>query len=121
MNRVVNFDFPTDNAERAKDFFTSIFGWKFTEWLNEGYWLIETGEKHKRGINGSMIQRRHEKQTCSIMIQVENIDVTLRKVVEEGGRVVHEKRTIPKVGWIAYFKDIEDNMICIMQFNPDAQ
>lgn len=121
MNRVVNFDFPTDNPERAIDFFSSIFNWKFTEWNNEKYWLIETGNKHKRGVNGSMIKRRHPLQQCSIMIQVENIDVTLKKVVEQGGRIVHEKYTIPKVGWIAYFKDTEDNMISIMQFNPEAK
>lgn len=121
MNRVVNFDFPTDNPEQAKAFFTDIFGWKFTEWFNEGYWLIETGEKIKHGINGSMMKRRHALQVPSIMVQVENIDVTLKKIVDEGGRIVHEKRTIPKVGYIAYFKDPEENMLCIMQFNPEAK
>ena len=121
MNRVVNFDFPTDNPERAKDFFSSIFNWKFTGWNNEEYWLIETGNKNKRGINGSMMKRRHPLQQSSIMIQVDNIDLTLKKVVEQGGRIVHEKHVVPKVGWIAYFKDIEDNMISVMQFNPQAK
>ena len=121
MNRVVNFDFPTDQPDKAKEFFTDIFGWKFTEWYNEDYWLVETGNKLKRGINGSMIKRRHPLQVPRLMIQVENIDLTLRKIVEEGGRIVHEKRTIPKVGYIAYFRDPEENMLCVMQFNPDAQ
>ncbi len=56
MNRVVNFDFPTDQPDKAKEFFTDIFGWKFTEWYNEDYWLVETGNKLKRGINGSIIR-----------------------------------------------------------------
>ncbi|HNY56051.1 MAG TPA: VOC family protein [Chitinophagales bacterium] len=121
MNRVVNFDFPTDNPEKSKAFFTDVFGWKFTEWYNEDYWLVETGDKIKRGINGSMIKRRHPDQKTSVMVQVENIDVTIKKIKEEGGRIVLEKKTIPKVGYIAYFKDPEENMLCIMQFNPEAK
>ncbi len=91
MNRVVNFDFPTDHPEKAKEFFRDIFDWKFTEWLNEDYWLVETGSKLRRGINGSMIKRRHPLQVPSIMVQVDNIDVTLRRIVDEGGRIVHEE------------------------------
>jgi uncharacterized protein len=121
MNRVVNFDFPTDNPEQAKAFFTEVFGWKFKEWLNEEYWLVETGDKIKRGINGSMIKRRHPEQMPSIMVHVEHMDITLKKIEEEGGHIVFPKRTIPKVGYIAYFKDPEENMVCIMQFNPAAK
>jgi hypothetical protein len=55
------------------------------------------------------------------MVQVENIDITIKKIKEEGGRIVLEKKTIPKVGYIAYFKDPEENMLCIMQFNPEAK
>ena len=121
MNRVVNFDFPTENADQAKAFFTSIFGWKFTEWHNEGYWLIETGNKHKQGINGSMIKRRHADHVPSVMIQVENIDITLRKIVENGGTIDFPKHTIPKVGWLAYVKDPEKNVLCVMQFDADAK
>ena len=120
MNRVVNFDFPTDQPERAKEFFTDIFGWKFKEWLNEDYWLVETGDKIKRGINGSMIKRRHPDQKPTVTIQVENIDITLKKVIDEGGLVVFPKRTIPKVGYMAYFNDPEGNTVCIMQFTTDA-
>ena len=121
MNRVVNFDFPTDNPEKAKAFFADIFNWKFTEWHNEDYWLIETGDKLRHGINGSMIKRRHNEHVASIMIQVENIDITLRKVEEEGGQIVFPKRTIPRIGYMAYFKDPEENLLCIMQFNPEAK
>jgi len=121
MNRVVNFDFHTEQPEKAKAFFSDIFGWKFTEWLNEEYWLIETGDKHSHGVNGSMIKRRHPQQMPSIMIEVANIDLTLLKIVEEGGRIVQPKRTIPKVGYMAYFKDPEENMLCVMQFNTDVR
>lgn len=121
MNRVVHFDFPTDQPEKAKEFFSELFGWKFTEWLNEDYWLIETGNKLRQGVNGSMIKRRHDMQKASIMIQVENIDLMLKKIEEEGGEIVFPKRTIPKVGYMAYFKDPEGNIICLMQFNPNAK
>jgi len=121
MNRVVNFDFPTENAEKAKSFFTDIFGWKFTEWYNKDYWLIETGEKHRQGINGSMIKRRHDMHVPSIMVQVENIDITLKKVIEEGGKINFAKMSIPKVGWMAYINDPENNVVCIMQFDGDAK
>lgn len=121
MNRVVNFDFPTDNPEQAKAFFADIFNWKFTEWLNEGYWLIETGDKQKNGINGSMIKRRHEEHAASIMIQVENINIILKKVEEEGGQIVFPKYTIPKIGYMAYFKDPECNLIGIIHLDSRAK
>jgi predicted enzyme related to lactoylglutathione lyase len=121
MSRVVHFDFPTDDPEKSMVFFTYVFGWKFKKWLNEDYWLIDTGDKLKHGINGSMIKRFNQDHTSSILVKVENINLTLKQVEEEGGTVVYPKRTIPKVGYFAYFKDPECNLIGVIQFDTKAK
>ena len=55
MARVVHFEIPVDNPDRAVKFYTDVFGWKIEKW--EGpidYWLITTGEENEPGINGAL-------------------------------------------------------------------
>ena len=45
MPRPVHFEIPAENPERAMQFYSTVFGWKFSKW--EGpmdYWMITTGD-----------------------------------------------------------------------------
>ena len=51
MARVVHFELPAENPERAISFYKAALGWSITKW--EGpmdYWLISTGPQDKPGI-----------------------------------------------------------------------
>ena len=56
MARVVHFEIPADQPERAIEFYSKIFGWQFQKWDGPmPYWMINTGEGP--GINGGWVTR----------------------------------------------------------------
>ena len=75
MPRPVHFEIPADNPERAIEFYSSIFGWKFNKWAGPmEYWLITTGEPAEPGINGGLMRRRDPNQPCVNTITVASVD-----------------------------------------------
>ncbi len=44
MPRPIHFEIPAENPERAMQFYSSVFGWKFNKWDGPmDYWVISTG------------------------------------------------------------------------------
>ena len=127
MGRVVHFEIYAENPERAIDFYSKIFDWKFNKW--EGpmdYWLIETGGSDKPGINGGMMRREGKIDGNSIIayvctIDVTNLDKTVEQVKTSGGTVHMPKSAIPGMGWYAYLKDTEGNVFGVMQDDTNAK
>jgi predicted enzyme related to lactoylglutathione lyase len=125
MPRVVHFEIHADNPERAIAFYQGIFGWTFQKWDGPmDYWLIVTGSDEERGINGGMIRRMGpppvEMQAVNAYcctVQVPAIDEYVAKITAAGGPIVVPKMPIPGIGWLAYFKDTEGNIVGVME--PD--
>jgi predicted enzyme related to lactoylglutathione lyase len=121
MSRVVHFELPADDIERAAGFYTDVFGWKITRWDGpEDYYLISTGADAEPGINGGMSLRSPHNQAVVDTIDVANVDASLAKITKAGGTVTMPKVAIPGVGWLAYFRDTEGNTFGIMQGDPSA-
>ena len=85
------------------------------------YWTVTTGPNDAPGINGGIMPRRHPEQPMVNTVDVENLDATLATIEANGGIVVVPKMPVPKVGWLAYFKDPEGNIHGAMQADPDAK
>jgi predicted enzyme related to lactoylglutathione lyase len=119
LPRVIHFEFPADQPERAERFYSDVFGWKFAKWDGPTeYWMIDTG-KEGPGINGGMMRRRPGAATTNT-IGVDSVDETVRTVVANGGGIALPKMAIPGVGWLAYCTDPEGNVFGIMQSDPAA-
>jgi uncharacterized protein len=128
MGRVVHFEIYADDIPRAVKFYTDVFGWEFKEWKGDDgfvYWLITTGKDSDIGINGGMLQRmKHEEGEKPIMgsyvctASVENLDESIKKVNDAGGKVVVEKNEVKGIGWLCYCHDTEGNVFGMLQ--PDA-
>jgi uncharacterized protein len=121
MPRPVHFDMSADNPERAVEFYSEIFGWKFQKW--EGpmeYWLIETGEKSELGIDGGMSRRSGDNNTIMNTIEVPDADEYASKITSKGGTIMMPKSAIPGVGWFVAAKDTEGNPLGLMQSDPNA-
>lgn len=58
MPRPVHFEIHAENPQRAIDFYTKLFGWQFSQWGGESYWLVKTGEQGTPGIDGGLLPRR---------------------------------------------------------------
>jgi hypothetical protein len=122
MHRVVHFDIPVDDFERAIKFYKDVFGWQFAKW--EGpmeYWLVTTGPDDKPGINGGIAKRQTANESIVNSINVPSVDVFSAKIKDAGGKVISPKVTIPGVGYYATCHDTEGNAFGIMQDDPSAK
>lgn len=114
-NRVVHFEIPSDNPEKALTFFKDVFGWTSMKFSDFDYWLITTGDDKSPGINGGLMKKKDPKQPVTNSISVDNIDEMIKKIEMGGGKIVLPKSPIPGVGYYAYFTDLDGNIHGIMQ------
>jgi predicted enzyme related to lactoylglutathione lyase len=115
MSRVVHFEIPADNPERAMKFYSRIFDWKIEKWAGPmDYWLVTTGTKEIPGIDGAIMPRGQN--SCVIdTIDVPSVDEYIDKITANGGSIVQPKTAIPGMGYLAYFRDTEGNTLGIYQ------
>ncbi|MBI4749620.1 MAG: VOC family protein [Acidobacteria bacterium] len=128
MPRICHFEIHAENPERAITFYTSVFGWKFQQWGDQPYWLIETGPKGQSGIDGGLLPRHgappvggEPVNAFVCTVDVDNLDAYSAKVTEHGATLAVPKMPIPTVGWLAYYKDTEGNIFGMMQSDPEAK
>ena len=122
MDKVVHFEIPFEDNKRAVKFYKETFNWKIQQYGEMKYWgvcTVEIDEKHmpleKGAINGGMLKRPEFMKGPVITINVKNIDKAIEKVKENGGKIVHEKLKVGDVGYTAYFKDTEGNVLGLWQ------
>src|SRR5688572_22181030 len=123
MPRVVHFEIHAADPDRALAFYRDVFGWEFTKWDGPAdYWLVRTGPDEQRGINGGLL-RRHgpppaEMQAVNSFVctvDVPAVDEFVAKATAAGGSLALPKMAIPGVGWLAYVKDTDGNIVGMMQ------
>jgi predicted enzyme related to lactoylglutathione lyase len=118
---VVHFEIPADDEDRAREFYSSIFGWGFQVMPEMEYSLAMTTPMDEHGrpavtgsINGGLF-RRGDLTAPVVTIDVDDIDAALASIAARGGSVVREKLEVPGMGWNAYFKDSEGNVVGLWQ------
>lgn len=122
MNQVIHFEIPAQNAERAEEFYNSVFGWGINDIPDMKYKIVHTGPTDKDGmirevgfINGGMMERSSELSYPVITIDVPDIEEISRKIVENGGEIIRAKMNVGSMGYAAYFKDSEGNIVGLWQ------
>jgi uncharacterized protein len=121
MGRVIHFELPVDDPERAVEFYQKAFRWKIEKWSeSEDYWFVTTGEEAEPGINGALTRRGTLKATTNT-VAVESIDDAAARIVAAGGQVLGPKNAIPFVGYHQYCVDSEGNVFGIMQADQSAR
>lgn len=122
MDKVVHFEIPADNLARAKKFYNTVFGWKMNEMPQMEYVLVGTAESDENGmpkepgaINGGMMERQDPVKSPVITINVKSIDQAAATIEKNGGKVIRPKMPVGDMGFAAYFKDTEGNVIGLWQ------
>lgn len=128
MSKVVHFEIPADDLDRAKNFYGSVFGWELqTMPMNEGeYTSVKTTDIDEQtqlptepgAINGGMFVRDERLTSPVITIDVDGIDDALKQIEAEGGTTVAPRTAIPGMGAFAYFKDPEGNVLGLWETTP---
>lgn len=122
MPRVIHFEIPTDDPERAAKFYRNVFGWEIQKWDGPvEYWLVTTGDEDQPGINGGLMRRPAGERASAVnTIDVTSVDDFIIRIESAGGAVIVPKMPIPGVGWLAYCRDLDGNAFGIMQSDPAA-
>ena len=120
--KVVHFEIPYDDGERARKFYAEAFGWSINEIPDLHYTIVQTGPTGEGGfpteagyIGGGMLRRESPTDRPVITIDVEDIDEALKKIEELGGMTVLGRQDVGEMGWAAYFKDVEGNLMGLWQ------
>ncbi|MBS3075914.1 VOC family protein [Candidatus Pacearchaeota archaeon] len=122
MDKVQHFEIPLDNLDRAKKFYKDTFNWNMIDVPNMAYTMVHTGKTDDKGmieekgvINGGMIKRNNEIKSPVITITVDNIDHSLILAKKNGGKLLTDKTPVSDMGFMAYVKDSEGNIIGLWQ------
>lgn len=125
MNPVVHFEMPAENRQRMADFYSKTFGWQ-TQMLGQdmGNYVVATttesdekGPKKPGAINGGFYTKTPDMpaQYPSVVVAVDDIKESMKKVAQADGKVLGEPMKIPGVGQYVSFFDTEGNRVSMLQ------
>jgi predicted enzyme related to lactoylglutathione lyase len=129
MDPVVHFEMPAEDTARMSEFYVNIFGWKTMQLGPDmgNYVLVQTDETDEKGmlketnrINGGFARKTDDNQHTVLVIAVDNIQESMKKVTDAGGKIVYgqtpgEPDLIPGVGLYIQFLDTEGNRVGMLQ------
>ena len=122
MPSIVHFEIPVDDIERARKFYSDLFGWKIEKAGPMDYWMINTKPSETDpGIDGGMMARQNPQQTPVNYIGVPSVDEYSAKVESHGGQVGMPKTAVPGIGYFAICLDTENNPFGIWEDNKQAK
>lgn len=120
--RVVHFEVPYDDGDRARAFYRDVFGWQIQAVPEFDYNFVQTGPADDSGmpaepgfIGGGMFQRDPEIGVPIITIEVDDIEAALEAVAKNGGTTARPPERVGEMGIAAYFKDSEGNLMGVWQ------
>ena len=107
--KIVHFEIVAEDAQRAKEFYGSLFGWKFREWTGPVEYHMFEGEP-----GGAIYPYEERDGHFIVYFDTEDIDATIARTRELGGEA-GDKTAIPGIGWFARCKDTEGNAFSLFQ------
>jgi len=111
--RVVHFEVPFEDGDRARAFYQKTFGWSMIPMPETSYTMVSTGPTGEQGpsepgyIGGGMTERDEVIRGPVITVDVDDIDATLATVEALGGKTVRPRQEVGQMGFTAYFTDPE--------------
>lgn len=109
---IVYLEIPAPQIEKAKDFYSSIFGWQFTpsDLTDKKYYMFQAGED---GLMGALDATKAPSSEGHIFyIKVDSIEETLEKILKNDGKIIREKLNIgADYGYSTIFQDSNGNHV----------
>lgn len=116
---MIYFEIQADNLERAREFYSKVFGWNFEKavGLPVEYWRIQAGDNPggmlKRPAQVPPMQCGTNAFVCSFFVK--SFDDTAGIILQSGGQLAMPKFLIPGKCWQGYFLDPEGNTFGVYQ------
>ena len=120
--KVVHFEVPYDDGDRARSFYADVFGWRIQPMPEMQYTIVSTGPATDQGmpaepgyIGGGMGQRGELLSKPVITIAVDDVNDALDRIRANGGSAIGEPIQVGEMGIAAYFEDSEGNRMGLWQ------
>ena len=120
------FDLTVMDVDAARRFFQACLGWQFEPFGPiPGYYRIKAGRPDEPGIDGGIgaggdFPQAGGRPLTLMTIPVADIDEVIRKVEQNGGRIVEAKRAIPGIGWFSTCAEPGGLLFGVLQPDPGA-
>lgn len=109
--RLVHFELPAEDIDRAQGFYEQLFGWSFQgAGTPFPYRMTEAGGEPA----GAIYKNEGRAPGVIVYFDVDDIDAHVARVRELGGRA-DDKMPIPGIGWMAKCFDPDGNEVRAFQ------
>lgn len=125
-NTLSHFAIFSEDTERAKSFYSQVFGWNFNDYGPGDFAQINNGSGPNGKLIGALQDRKYQLTDEKVIgfectINVEDVGVVAGLVEANGGEILMPKAEIPHVGWLIKFRDTEGNIVCAMQYQEHVR
>lgn len=124
-NPVNWFEIPVKNIERAKEFYETVLGYPLNEnEMGDMKMAWFPMDEHGNGSAGTLIQAsgyEPSQKGTVVYLHVDDIETTLDKIIDNGGRIIRPKMSVGDYGYIAHFEDIEGNRVALHSENSGSE
>nr|WP_293297162.1 VOC family protein [Allomuricauda sp.] len=121
-NNLSHFAIYIDDIDRAKGFYSNLFGWDYNSYGQDDFLQIKDSAGDDGKLIGALQSRNYSPIKEKIIgfecsISVSDIDEIIEKIESNNGKIVMPKTEIPYVGWLVKFLDTEGNIVCAVQYH----
>jgi uncharacterized protein len=113
------FEIPVTNMNRAVEFYSAVLDTDFERQIIDGYEMaLFPFDETAPGATGALAKGDvyvPSKTGTIIYFTVTDIDITLRRATERGGKILYAKKDVGTAGFVAEIEDSEGNRIALMQ------
>ena len=116
MSPVVFFEMPANDMNMAKEFYKKVLGWYISPDYENYYFALTTLSDENKipkvvgQINGGIQKKDDTIGKLRLMIHVTDLDETLKRALDEGGKILIPPKKIPGY-YYAVIMDTEGNEI----------
>jgi predicted enzyme related to lactoylglutathione lyase len=122
MASIVWFEIPADDVERAKSFYSALFGWKIDRLPGPmEYWHIDTGGSEDSPDGGLLKRQNPQPPGITNYISVASADESAAKVEKLGGKICMPKTAVPEMGYFVICQDPENNTFALWERSESAK
>ena len=115
-NPVVHFEIGCANGSQTREFFSKLFNWNISD--PEAGFTIDTGGQG--GIPGHIVELASEWGIyVTVYVQVEDLETSLARAAELGGKTLVEPVKVPGQGSFAWLAAPEGNIVGIWKPLPE--
>lgn len=105
---IIHIEIPAKDPFSGSQWYADVFGWKLSPMPEMDYVTFEAEGGPAGGfprIDGNM----YHPKDITVYIDTNDVDATVKRIEEHGGKLLLPKSPIPGMGWFALFEDPSGN------------